>query len=283
MLFLCKVELLTTGREAIKRVRIPSRCELIKTDRLSASLTTARAGVGRARRVWFEGDDSSETELIIEGVTVSRDSLIQAAFLRQWALEQQHDSRLEYRYEKKHENTLTSESTELTPPTTEIVGPIPENSSVGNMANGEKVVMTRSTAGLFAVERFCGNEEEDIEGFLDAVLISFHPNEIHYDDLPEQEQARLLYMASLLEGQVKRWWKMVERAKKDTWAKATTLMRTRFAHKIGSENTDWVRASVEFTMMEQGSRTDDEYVRHVQELYTILGEPFGQGLASKFV
>ena len=57
-------------------------------DRLSTLVTTARAGVGRARRVRFEGDDSSETELIIEGVTVSRDSLIQAAFLRQRALEQ---------------------------------------------------------------------------------------------------------------------------------------------------------------------------------------------------
>ena len=262
--------------------------ELIKTDRLTASLTTARAGVGRARRVRFEGDDSSETELIIEGVTVSRDSLIQAAFLRQRALEQQHDSRLEYRYEKKHESILTSEFSEQTQSTSGF----PErsedvqtqvNSSVDTMANGEKVVMTESTAGMFTVERFCRNEEEDIEGFLDAVLISLRPNEIHYDNIPEQERARLLYMASLLEGQAKKWWKTVERAKKDTWAKATTLMRTRFAHKIGGENTDWVRASVEFTMMEQGSRTDDEYVRHVQELYTILGEPFGQGLASKFV
>ena len=151
------------------------------------------------------------------------------------------------------------------------------------MANGDKVVVTGSTTGLFAVERFCGNEEEDIDEFLDAVLVSFRPNETHYDDIPEQERAWLLYMASLLEGQVKKWWKTVERTKKDTWAKATTLMRTRFAHKIGSENTDWVRASVEFTIMEQGSRTDDEYVRHVQELYTILEEPFGQGLASKFV
>ena len=106
------------------------------------------------------------------------------------------------------------------------------------MANGDKVVVTRSTAGLFAVERFCGNKEEDIKGFLDVVLISFCPNEIHYDDIPEQQWARLLYMASLLEGQVKKWWKMVERAKKDTWAKANTLMRIRFAHKISGENTD---------------------------------------------
>ena len=114
-------------------MRIQSRCELIKTDRLSPSVTTARAGVGRARRVRFEGDDSSETELIIEGVTVSRDSLIQAAFLRQRALEQQHDSRLEYRYEREHENTLTSESTESASLTTEIVEPISEDSSAGNM------------------------------------------------------------------------------------------------------------------------------------------------------
>ena len=153
-------------------MRIQLRCELIKTDRISTSVTTARAGVGRARQVQFKGDDSSETELIIKGVTVSRDSLIQAAFLRQQALEQQHDSKLEYRYEKKHENTLTSESTESTSPTTEIVGPISENSLAGNMANGDKMVVTGSAAGLFAVERFCGNEEEDIEGFLDAVIVS---------------------------------------------------------------------------------------------------------------
>ena len=199
-------------------------------------------------------------------MTVSRDSLIQAAFLRQRALEQRHERELEY--EHKHENILTSEFFEQTQSTSEF----PErsedvqtrvNSSVDTMANGDKVVMTGSTAGLFAVERFCGNEEEDIKGFLDAVLISFRPNEIHYDDIPEQEWARLLYMASLLDGQAKKWWKTIERGKKDTRTKATTLMRTRFVHKIGSENTDWVRASVEFTMMEQGSRTDDEYVRHV--------------------
>ena len=92
---------------------------------------------------------------------------------------------MEYRYERKHKNTLTSESTESASLTTEIVEPISEDSSAGNMANGDKVVVTVSTAGLFAVERFCGNEEEDIEGFLDAVLISFRPNEIHYDDILE--------------------------------------------------------------------------------------------------
>ena len=72
----------------------------------------ARAGVGRATRVRFKGDNSSESELIIKEVTVNRDSLIQAAFLRQRALEQWHKPELEHGFERRRENQLTTENIE---------------------------------------------------------------------------------------------------------------------------------------------------------------------------
>ena len=69
---------------------------LIKTDQGSAPVTTARVRIGRAKRVRFEGDDSSDPELVIQGVTVSRDLLIQAAFPRQGASGRRHEFELKH-------------------------------------------------------------------------------------------------------------------------------------------------------------------------------------------
>jgi hypothetical protein len=60
------------------------------------------------------------------------------------------------------------------------------------------------------------------------------------------------------------------------------LFEARFGW-IGGELREWARAFAEFNVMEQGSRTDDEYARYVQELYTILGDSFQALLASTFV
>ena len=38
-----------------------------------------------------------------------------------------------------------------------------------------------------------------------------------------------------------------------------------------------------FTVLEQGDRTDEDYVRHVKDLSRILREQFGVALASKFI
>ena len=78
-----------------REVRVQNSVDkLIKTDQGSASVTTARARIGRAKRVRFEGGDKSDSEIQIQGVAVSKDSLIEAVFLRQRSLEQ-HERNIE--------------------------------------------------------------------------------------------------------------------------------------------------------------------------------------------
>ena len=92
----------------------------------------------------------------------------------------------------------------------------------------DKMVVASPNVGLFTVDMFCGNDEEDVAEFLDVVLVFFLPNEVHYPENPDKVRARLMYMASLQDG------------KRNTWDKATALMKTRFANRTGGQNTDWV-------------------------------------------
>jgi len=105
--------------------------------------------------------------------------------------------------------------------------------------------------GLFKVEKFSGEEDEDVEEFLDAVMLSFMPQEVHYRTVAQQERARMLFLASMLDGKAKRWWKSVEKNKRDTWDKTTNLFKTRFAARIGvlgREVGEWTRANAEFSL-----------------------------------
>ena len=62
------------------------------------------------------------------------------------------------------------------------------------------------------------------------------------------------------------------------------MLKAQFANREEEEDiTEWTRANTEFTILEQGDRTDDEYVRYVKELFGVLGGPFGMALASKFI
>ena len=156
----------------------------------------------------------------------------------------------------------------------------------GEVNTMEKLTDQTPLRGSFSVRRFSGEDEEDVDEFLDAVHLSFMPQEILFKEAVHQEKARLLFMSSLLDGKARRWWRSVEKESKDTWTKVTALFKARFATKVGllgGEINEWTRANAEFNVMEQGERTDNEYAGYVQELHTILGEPFGPALASKFV
>ena len=51
---------------------------------------------------------------------------------------------------------------------------------------------------------------------MESVRLSFVPNEAYYRDDQDQEKVRLLYLSSRLEGQAKKWWRRVDREKRDT-------------------------------------------------------------------
>ena len=46
--------------------------------------------------------------------------------------------------------------------------------------------------GIFPVEKFSGDDDEDVEDFLDAVMLSFMPQDVYYRD--QGEKARLLFI-----------------------------------------------------------------------------------------
>ena len=125
---------------------------------------------------------------------------------------------------------------------------------------------------MFSVDRFAGEADEDVGEPLEAVGISFILNEGYYRDDQNRETARLLYLSSKLEGKAKKWWRTVDRNNRDTWEKASNVLKAQFAN---------VEEEEEFTVLEQADRTDEEYVCHVKELFGVLGDPFGMALASK--
>ena len=61
-------------------------------------------------------------------------------------------------------------------------------------------------------------------------------------------------------------------------------MRAQFTNIDAEEDiTAWTRANTEFMVLEQGDRTDEEYILHVKGLSEVLGNQFGLALASKFI
>ena len=170
--------------------------------------------MGRAKRVRFKGDDSSESELIIEGVTVSQDLLIQAAFLRQRALEQWHEPELEHGFEYRRENQLTTENIEagITSPsevqklTVIMAGSSNTMRTQANPSNDRDKMddYPKSRAVMFSADRFTGEGNEDVEEFLESVRLAFLPNEAYYRDDRDREKARLLYLSLRLDGKAKK-------------------------------------------------------------------------------
>lgn len=53
---------------------------------------------------------------------------------------------------------------------------------------------------LFTLDKFSGEDDEDVEEFLDAVMLSFTPQEALFTDMERKEKARLLFLASMFEG-----------------------------------------------------------------------------------
>ena len=201
-------------------------------------MATARPGAGRVKRVRFKGDDSSKSELIIKGVTVSRDLLIQAAFLRQRALEQRHEPELEHGFDQRQENQLMTENIEagITSQSEAqelIVIMAGSSNTTGTQANpsNDRDKMDdypKARAVMFSADRFTREGSEDVEEFLESVRLSFLPNEVYYRDDRDREKARLLYLSLRLDGKAKKWWTGVSREKRDTWEKASVEMRAEF-------------------------------------------------------
>ena len=176
---------------------------------------------------------------------VSKDSLIQAAFLRQRALEQQHESKLEYGFEHKQERELTTghgqnteaEITSLGEDQKPIVIMAGSSNLTGIQANllspsnncsDRSDECSKSQTVTFSADKFTGEGGEDVEEFLESVRLSFVPNEAYYRDDQDREKARLLYLASRLEGAARKWWKKVDREKRNTWTKALAEMMAEF-------------------------------------------------------
>ena len=179
---------------------------------------------------------------------VSKDSLIQAAFLRQRALEQRHETELEHGFERRQENIPTSELSEhrrenkLTTENIETgitslgkeqkltVIMAGSSNTTGTQANPLSISndhdkgiddYPKSQTIVFSADKFTREVDEDVEEFLELVRLSFVPNEVYYRDDRDWEKARLLYLSSRLEGKAKKWWKRVDREKRDTWEKAS--------------------------------------------------------------
>jgi len=49
---------------------------------------------------------------------------------------------------------------------------------------------------MFSINRFPGDDTEDVGDFLDVVMLSFMTQEIHYRGADQKEKARLLFSKS---------------------------------------------------------------------------------------
>jgi hypothetical protein len=55
------------------------------------------------------------------------------------------------------------------------------------------------------VKRFAGEDNEDVDEFLKSVLWSFSPYESCFAEPEKKERAKVLVMASFLDGKAKKW------------------------------------------------------------------------------
>lgn len=67
--------------------------------------------------------------------------------------------------------------------------------------------------GAFTVDRFCGRANEYVAEFLDVVLLSFLPNEIHDHENWNKESAWIIPLVLLLDSKAKKWWKRLKEGK----------------------------------------------------------------------
>ena len=134
-------------------------------------------------------------------------------------------------------------------------------------------------------EKFSGEEDEDVEVFLDALELMFTGREDLIGDQTKRERAKIAALYRHLEGQARDCWKSLGPANKTTYDLAAAALRRRFP-RPDEEVEYWsarTKATVEMNSLSQGGKTTEEYIRKAVSLYGILGDENALTLATKFV
>ena len=134
------------------------------------------------------------------------------------------------------------------------------------------------------VEKFGGEDDEDVEEFLDSLELVL-PGETQIPDEAKTERARVATLHRHLTGQAKDSWKTLGPSNKATYELAAAALKRRFPKP--DEESEYRsaqnRAIVEMNTLTQGEKTTEEYVKKTISLYGILGEENALTLATKFV
>ena len=135
------------------------------------------------------------------------------------------------------------------------------------------------------IEKFGGEDDEDVEVFLDSLELSFERYENTIPDEPRKERAKVAAIYRNLTGMARDCWKTLGPSNKTSYDLASSALKKRFPKP--DEESEYRaaqnRAIVEMNTLVQGERTTEEYVKMTVRLYGILGDNHALSLATKFV
>ena len=118
---------------------------------------------------------------------------------------------------------------------------------------------TRSGHDLVTARKFSGEEYEDANDFIELIDISY--STVDNTGLTNEmiEKTKVLYLSGNLRGDAHQWWSMLEIDKRNTWAKAVTALRGKYANegqKGSKALIEWHKAHNDFLRLRQNGSVD---------------------------
>lgn len=163
-----------------------------------------------------------------------------------------------------------SDSTSSSPTT-------PTPARIGGMAN-------LMSMGLIKPVPFSGEKGgTTVTKFLETLELTFMYLEATIP-APQFERAKLLTFQNLLEGKAEQWWNYHATAEqKSSYNRAAAALELRFPVSTTRQSEELGQAMAAFNVLAQNGRSVEEYIEHVSELHSVLGNDFQTLLAMRFI
>lgn len=120
--------------------------------------------------------------------------------------------------------------------------------------------------------------------FLDSLDFFFIIMEPLVVDADRMTRVKLLTFQSMLEGKAKQWWNYQARSEqKLTYETARVAIVARFPTSEAGTSEELGKAMAAFNVLKQNGRSVEDYIEHVTELHSVLGNDFQNLLAMRFI
>ena len=189
----------------------------------------------------------------------------------------------EYLARTRSQRTTRRQQTNRHTTRTYIAGPPPRQQTATTTT--ERVVTMADR--FMKVKDFTGGENEDVDNFLYTVDMAFSMFEDRYTVGERRNKAKLIYLASCMDGDAFTWWTRQDATRKRDWESAVTLLKEEYGRsglRGSQERVERQKAQANLNNLSQGDKSCIEYLLEADKLHLKLrGEANDRMLADKFV